>query len=217
MSEKNGDHRRFSEMLPFYVNDTLSPDEHIWMESYLTNHPELENEKRFVEHLAKLTKETASPIPEQVRLDRFLSQWHEKQPAPSLLQRIRASWQGPIRIPAPVLATVAVMVIAQSAIIGSLVSNSSPEDTFRGERADCIAPPRIRVVFNPDAKHVEIVLLLRKLEMTVQEGPSETGEFWLTVPKGRLLEEGRAMLRSSALVEEAITAPDTRPTVGCTK
>ena len=217
MFDQDKDLQRFSELLPFYVNDTLNQDDQAWMESYLASHPELKNEKRFVEHLAKLSKETASPFPESERLERFLNQWREERPSPSLLQRLKAWLQCPILMPAPVLVAVAMLVVAQSVIIGSLMSDSGQEDAFRGGRADCIASPRIRVVFNPDAKHVEIVLLLRKLELTVQEGPSETGEFWLTAPKGRLIEEAQAMLRTSAVVEEAVIAPDTRPGVGCAK
>ena len=76
MPDKDNDQQRFSELLPFYVNDTLTPDERTWMEVFLAHHPDLKNEKRFVEHLAKLTQETASPTPESERLERFLNQWH---------------------------------------------------------------------------------------------------------------------------------------------
>lgn len=215
MPDKDNDQQRFSDLLPFYVNDTLTPDERIWMESFLANHPELKNEKRFVEHLAKLTQETASPTPEPERLERFLNQWREERPSPPLWQRLKAWTQGPVRMPAPVLAAVAVLFVAQSVIIGSLMTDPTQEGAFRGERADCISSPRIRIVFNPDAKHLEIVLLLRKLGMIVQEGPSETGEFWLTPPQGQQLEEAQALLRSSPLVQEAMITRDSRPSAGC--
>ena len=217
MPDKDNDQQRFSELLPFYVNDTLGSDERIWMEGFLANHPELKNEKRFVEHLAKLTQETALPLPEPERLERFLNQWREERPSPSVWQRVKAWMQGPIRMPAPVLAAVAVLVVAQSVILGSLMTDPTQEGVFRGERADCVSRTRIRIVFNPDAKHLEIVLLLRKLGMIVQEGPSETGEFWLTPPQGQQLEEAQALLRSSPLVQEAMITRDSRPSAGCAK
>ena len=217
MPDKDTDSQRFSELIPFYVNDTLGQNERAWMDGFIASHPEIQNEKRFVEHLAKLTQETASPIPEPERLERFLNQWREERPSSSLWQRVKAWMHGPIRMPAPVLAAVAVLVVAQSVIIGSLMTDSTQEDAFRGERADCIASPRIRVVFNPDAKHLEIVLLLRKLGMIVQEGPSETGEFWLVAPQDQQLEEAQAMLRSSPLVQEAVITRDSRPSAGCAK
>ena len=84
MPDKDNDQQRFSELLPFYVNDTLGSDERIWMEGFLANHPELKNEKRVVEPLAQLTQETALPLPEPERLERFLNQWREERPSPSV-------------------------------------------------------------------------------------------------------------------------------------
>lgn len=110
----------------------------------------------------------------------------------------------PVRLLATVLAALTLLSVAPSALAGSLTPDPGQQDTLRGGRADCSASPRIRVVFNPDSVHAEIVLLLRKLEMTVQSGPSATGEFWLMIPPARSLEEARAMLRSSVLVEEAV-------------
>lgn len=217
MPDKDKDHQRFTEHLPFYVNGTLSQDDHQWMASYLASHPEARNEQRFVELLGDLSRHTSSPVPESERLERFMGKWREVRPTPSFLQKVKDLLRLPLRIPATALAAVTVVVIAQSVIIGSLVTESGQEETFRGERGDCVVGPRIRVVFIPEARHVEIVLLLRKLEMTVQEGPSETGEFWLAAPKGRSLEEAQAMLRSSAVVEEAVVARDNRPTAGCAK
>ena len=69
----------------------------------------------------------------------------------------------------------------------------------------------IHAVFNPDSSFAEIIILLRKIEASVVAGPSETGELWLTLPKGRLLEEGIAMLKSSAVVQSAeISLPSRR-------
>ena len=217
MPDKGNDQQRFSELLPFYVNGTLSPGDRTWMEGFLADHPELKNEARFVEHLAKLTRETTSPTPEPERMELFLKQWREERPSLSLWQRVKASVQGPIRLPVPVLAAVAVLIVSQSVIIGSLMTDSTQEDACRGELADCVASSRIRVVFSPDAKHIEIVLLLRKQGMIVQEGPSETGEFWLTAPHGQQLEETQAILRSSPLVQEAVITHDSRPRAGCAK
>lgn len=207
MPEQTQDEQRFTELLSFYVNDTLGAEDRAWMDAYLAAHPELHNEKRFVEKLAKLSRETVSPVPEQQRLEQFLGKWRESQPRLSWLRRVKAWLANPIRLPSPALAAVAILVVAQSVLIGTLLTDGAEENTFRGGRLDCVAEPRIRVVFSPAAKHVEVVLLLRKLELTVQDGPSETGEFWLTVPVGRLPSEAQAMLRSSALVEEAVLAP----------
>ena len=69
----------------------------------------------------------------------------------------------------------------------------------------------IHVVLNPESSFGEIIILLRKVEASVVAGPSETGELWLALPKGRLLEEGVAMLKSGAVVQSAeVSLPSRR-------
>jgi hypothetical protein len=36
------------------------------------------------------------------------------------------------------------------------------------------------------------------------DGPTETGELWITVPRGRSIDEAYAMLKSSILVDDAL-------------
>jgi hypothetical protein len=215
MVDAVNDRRRFSELLPLYVNDTLSAEDHAWMSAYMDANPETKNELRFVQVLRETTRSTASKIPEHQRVERLLSEWQKDRPSTSMLQNALHWLQHIVRVPAPAIAVVTVLVIGQTAIIGSLLTNGSDEPMFRGERPGCVTTPSIRVVFNPDAKHVEILLLLRKIEATIQRGPSETGELWLTTPKGRSLEEAQAMLRSSALVDEAILTNESRLHAGC--
>lgn len=217
MSDIDKDHQRFAELLPFFVNGTLGAEDRQWIEEYRSRHPESRNEQRFVEMLRDVSRNISSVVPESQRLERLLSEWKQTRAAPSLLQKLKSLFQAPIRIPAAAFAAFALLVVAQSVFIGSLVTDRYQETAFRGERPECISTPRIRVVFNPDAKHFEIMLLLRKLEISVQEGPSETGEFWLMVPKGRSVEEAQSMLRSSLLVEESMVTRDTRPGPGCVK
>lgn len=220
MPELDKDRQRFNELLTFYVNGTLPTEDLQWMDAYMVSHPDTQNELRFVEMLREASRRTASSVPESERLERLISEWKRSRPScrsPSFFQRMATWLQTPMRIPLPAIAAVALLVIGQSVIIGSMMTEGSLEEAFRGERVDCIAGPRIRTVFNPDAKHMEVVLLLRKLEASVQDGPTETGEFWLTIPKGRSLEEAQAMLRSSALVDEAMVSKDSRSLAGCAK
>lgn len=69
----------------------------------------------------------------------------------------------------------------------------------------------IHAVFNPDSSFAEIIILLRKIEASVIAGPSETGELWVVLPNGLLLEEGLAILKSSVVVQSAeISLPSSR-------
>jgi len=204
MTESNNDRQRFSELLPFYVNSTLNAQDHEWISAYMAAHPESNQELTFVNFLRDTTRSTESSIPESQRLDSLLSHWKQSQPDPSLLQKSMRWLKERVRIPVPAIALASVMIVGQAVLLASLLTEQPEEVTYRSERSECVATPRIRVVFNPEAKHVEILLLLRKVEATIQNGPSETGELWLSVPKSRSLEEAQAMLRSSALVDEVV-------------
>ncbi len=204
MTESNNDRQRFSELLPFYVNSTLNAQDHEWISAYMSAHPESNQELTFVNFLRDTTRSTESSIPESQRLDSLLRQWKQSQPAPSFLQKSMRWLQERVRIPVPAIALASIMIVGQAVLLASLLTEQPEEVTYRSERSECVATPRIRVVFNPEAKHVEILLLLRKVEATIQNGPSETGELWLSVPKSRSLEEAQAMLRSSALVDEVV-------------
>lgn len=217
MTESDNNRQRFSVLLPFYVNSTLNAQDHEWISAYMAAHPESNKELTFVNFLRDTTRNTESMMPESQRLDRLLSQWKQSKPAPTFLQKSMRWLQERVRIPVPAIALASIMIVGQAVVIGSLWTGQPDEATYRSERPECVVTPRIRVVFNPEVKHVEILLLLRKVEATVQNGPSETGALWLSVPKGRSLEEAQAMLRSSALVEEVVVMKESRLPAECAK
>lgn len=160
---------------------------------------------RFDAHLRRVVQDTRSAVPEQQRLGRLLREFRALHARPSFLQRL-ATWLGEAhRLPAPAIALAAVVIVAQGIALVSLMPDRQAAEQWRSAAITrCEDGPRIRAVFKPEAPHAEVVILLRKVEATVAEGPTETGEFWLTVPKGRNFDEALAQLKSSSLVDEAI-------------
>jgi hypothetical protein len=219
MTEREQQERlRFSELLPFWVNGTLDTAERQWVEDYRLGHPETQSEIEFTTHLQSASQNVTSKVPESQRLQRVLESWQASRPPPSLVRRLRDMMLRPARIPTAAFATIAILFVAQSALLITEMRQPEQEMAYRGDKSECqTTTSRLRVVFTPDARHVEIVLLLRKLETTVREGPSETGEFWLSVPAGRSLDDALAMLRTSALVEEVMLVRESRVIPGCTK
>jgi hypothetical protein len=188
------------------------------MEAYRLEHPETQSEVAFLKDLQSSSQTVASRVPEDQRLQRVLGAWQASRPASSLLSRLRAWMVRPARIPTAVFATVALLFVAQSALLVQMMNRPAQEVAYRGEKPGCQSTgPWLRVVFAPDARHEEMVLLLRKLDMSIQQGPSETGEFWLGAPAQRSPEEALSMLRTSALVQDAmvVRGPDSLP--GCAK
>lgn len=217
MADANNDRQRFSELLPFYVNSTLSAHDHDWMTGYLAAHPDAAQEREFASMLRETTRGTASKVPEPERLERLMREWKSSRPTASWWQQALQWLQGRVRIPAPAMVLASVVMLGQAVVIGSFLSEPSGEALFRSERPECVAAPTLRVLFKPDARHADILLILRSVEATVQNGPSETGALWLTVPPGRSLAEAQAMLRSSALVEEVVLSPERQVPATCVR
>jgi hypothetical protein len=216
MTEIHTDRQRFSLGVAHYVNGTLDDAERAWIDAYLVDNLSAQQELQFVQYLSQVTKSTASRVPEAERLARLFSSLPERHHRLTIWQRLIGWLQQQVPIPAPAMALGAVLVLGQAAIIGALLTTAPAQDTYRGgERPECMSIPSVRVVFKPEVQHVEVLMLLRKLEMSIQNGPSETGELWLTTSKNRSLEDAYAMLRVSALVEEAVVTPANKLAPGC--
>ena len=167
-------------------------------------------DQRFDKLLREVVQSTRSPVPEEQRLARLLKEFRTLHARPSLLQRLRCWLTQPHLVPVPAMAFVALLVVAQSvALLKQMPADEDQRETYRGAAIKCEDGPRIRAVFKPDAAHAEVVMLLRKVEAVVVAGPSETGELWLQVPKGRSIDEALALLKSSAMVDEAIVVEAT--------
>lgn len=114
---------------------------------------------------------------------------------------------GPHWAPAPVLGAMLAVFVA---FLGLQPQDAS--ERYRSDMPLCKDIPRLRVVFNPSAPQADTLLLLRKVEARVVDGPSETGELWLSLPPTTSPDEALAQLKASALVDQAmlIDAKDSR-------
>lgn len=113
--------------------------------------------------------------------------------------------------PAPVLAGLVALIVAQGLWLNA-------EDTeiqrYRGQPAatvPCASVARLRVTFKTNAPQEGVVLLLRKAEAHVINGPSETGEWWLSLPTDAAVDQALALFQHSPLVADVI-AIDTKGT-----
>ena len=122
MADAKNDRQRFSELLPFYVNSTLSAHDDDWMTAYLAAHPDAAQEREFVSMLRETTCSTASKVPESERLARLMGDWKSSRPAASRLQKAMTWLQGRVRIPAPAMVLASVVMLGQAVVIGSFLS-----------------------------------------------------------------------------------------------
>ena len=67
--------------------------------------------------------------------------------------------------------------------------------------------PRIRIIFKQDTPYTDLVILLRRIEGTMVDGPSETGEVWVTLSQDQESKEAASVLKLSPFVESVDEIP----------
>lgn len=224
MSEANAERQRFSQLLPFYVNQTIAAPERAWLEDYLRNHPEAQHQVQFERLVHETTQQTVSSVPEAQRLAKLLDALHQHQPKPAWYIR----WLGidlakpepakgyRISLGAPAFAALVLVVLGQALWLGLIPSDpESGRAIYRSAGVPCPPTAQLRVTFKPDAKSADMMVLLRSVAATVAAGPSETGDLWLQLPQGASAEKVLAELRSSPLIEEAMLAKPPTQTSDC--
>jgi hypothetical protein len=220
MDKQLSDRQRFAQQLPFYASCTLGASEMAWMETYIADHPEVKKQLAFESLMRETAHRVQSAVPESQRLDRLLHALQQAHVHEHWLSRWKnqfLAWvmQHHIAMPVPALAAVVVFVIGQAVYTLGGVSDEPESSAYRGTVTPCVQEPRLRMVFNPDARHAEVLLLLRKVEATVRAGPTENGELWIAVPPSRSIDEAQSILRTSPLVDDVVSSPATSGPAGC--
>lgn len=222
MTDTTTERQRFSQLLPFYVNQTLTTPEREWIEAYLHHHPDAQHQLKFERLLHETTQQTASSVPEAERIAKLLAALHQSRPKPAWYTRwlgIDLAEPGPakgyrISLAAPAFAALMLMVLGQAFWLGMMPSDpESGQAVYRSAGAPCQSVAQLRVTFKPDAKSADMMVLLRSVAATVAAGPSESGELWLMLPQGASTEKALAELRASPVIEEALLAKSS--TSGC--
>lgn len=182
--------RRLSELLPWYANGTLKDEDREWVDRCLATDGDAQAELEWYRALQSNIAQSVNGVPSDLGLARTLQRIRADRPARG--DRIRrwlsAVGLGPAAALArPIAAMAAVGVIAvQSVVIYSLVSHG--EEDAQQVRALRALPadkgPLLRVNFVPEAKEVEIRLLLSAVQGSLAGGPGQLGDYYVRVPAG---------------------------------
>lgn len=220
MDKNRSDRLRFAQLVPFYCNKTLDESDRVWMDAYIEQNPEVEKQLAFEGLMRETALRVKSAAPEEERFAKLMLLVEQSRSRRSWLQRLskRAAdilLYPRIAIPTTALAGLLLVIVGQTVFTLQGTSDEPDTGVFRGGNASCIQEPRLRIVFNPDARHAEVLLLLRKAEATFIAGPSESGEVWIAVPPSRSIEVAQALLRASPLVDEVVLAPALIGAPGC--
>lgn len=220
------EHQRFQADLPFYVNGTLTPEEHAWMDDYIGRYPLAQSAVDSERSLRAALQAQEERIPYEEKVARFLREMPtDRLSAPSAWQRLygfmtqtpathapslHQLWQNGVRIPAPAFALLAALVVGQAAFMAQDALDEGA--LYRNQTlASCQKAPALKIIVKPETRQADLVVLLRKVDANIVAGPSEMGELWLAVSGNRAAAVSNALeqLRSSALLNEALPLPIT--------
>ena len=200
------DLQRFRDLLPFFVNGTLNEADKAFVDAYLLQHPEAQTEVYFTQALRTAVKAVGSERNEDAGLEHLLKDIRQsrKMSKPSFLER----WQHHCRDWGFTPAFVAMSVIAmiQSAVLierWHQEQTSATLSTFRSI-PEATAQAHIKVIINPNANFGDLVILLRQTGCHIVNGPSESGELWLSVNDSNRLVEVSGILQSSPSVADLL-------------
>ena len=192
--------RQFDELLPWFLNGTLAKHERDWVEDYLRKHPEADKELRLGQMLRNRVREQSPVVSPDIGLDKLLHRIREERAfqrkpvkAPSLGERI-AGFLGGLKL-TPAFAVTAGLLVVQGAIIGGLVLElgKAEQSARQAEyRALSVLPgvamstPLLRVTFKPEASERDMRALLKTLDGTIINGPTQFGDYLVLVEPTRI-------------------------------
>jgi hypothetical protein len=212
---------RFDELLPFYINGSLSTADRAWVEGYLTKHPSARAELQWYESLQTRLREDVPPVSSEVgmeralrriRAERLASQGTRRPAAPSPLERLRGWLVGVLPQPMlrPAFASAMAIVAVQTVVIATLVVERDDPSEIRALRASVVEKgPYLKVNFKADARETDIRMLLVEVHGSLAAGPGQLGDYYVRVPEQQL-PASSDKLAASAIVD-AVAVVDALP------
>jgi hypothetical protein len=212
---------RFDELLPFYVNGTLSEPDRTWFESYLHEHPEAAAELRWNVSLQTRLREDVPAVSSEVGLDRTLQRIRSERPQASAPRRAApSSWIERLRdgfarlvpqtVLRPALAGAVAVVALQAVVIVQMGAEQDESTQLRAIKGSLVEQgPYMKVNFKPDAREADIRLLLVQVQGSLAAGPGQLGDYYLRVPDAQSATLSERLMASG--IVDAVAVVDSLP------
>ncbi len=182
------------QLLPFYLNGTLSDADKQLVETELKAHPGLRRELVFQRSLAKHVQEHTERAPASIGLAKVLarieqSEASEKKSSNGFWQAITHWFTGGAWMK-PALALSLTAVVAQAWLLSQrphveeIQYRGGPDSTER--RGTKAGRAYLSVVFQPTTSEAQLRMLLAGLSAQIIAGPGNSGEYVLEVPADRV-------------------------------
>lgn len=200
---------RFNELLPWYVNGTLSAEDRAWVDRYLAEHPKARAELDWYQSLKTRIHESVPQVPATIGLAKTMVLIRGDRP--TIAERISAFFGDFGMRPAMALGMFAVIAV-QSGVIFNMVQRHEDDEmqirALKTVRVD--EGPLLKVSFAPDAKEADIRFALVAVQGTLAGGPGQLGDYYIRVPAGKESEFAER-LKGNAIVQTVDLVPGLPP------
>ena len=211
------DDQRLNELLPWYVNGTLEPDQRAWVDQMMAAHPAAFAAMTREKNLLVASETMLLPVIAQdlglarlrsrVKADAVSLPTAPSRAARSSLWSNLQQW-----LARPQWATaMGVLVVAQAGVIGWLATATDRYDdgTSTTRSVGVTQVHTLRVSFRPGASELEIRAALVAAAARIVGGPTQIGEYWLASDLTSLDEIRAALLKSNvvASIEVDLAGP----------
>lgn len=200
---------RFNELLPWYVNGTLSAEDRAWVERYLREHPAARAELEWYHSLKSKIQDSVPQVPSTIGLAKTMLMIRGDRP--TLGERISAFFGDFALRPAMALGMFA-LIAAQSGVIFNMMQRADEDEmqirALKAVRVD--EGPLLKVNFAPEAKEADIRFALVAVQGTLTGGPGQLGDYYIRVPAGKE-QQFADRLKSQAIVQAVELVPGLPP------
>lgn len=179
----DSDLHHFRELLPFWVNGTLDEDQQRFMREFLQHHPELQDEVDFNQALRHAVKAVSNRCSTDAGLQRLLQASRTDRGHRSI------GWQRKLKSIChdwgltPAFAVMTLIVAVQSMLLWGpyrIDDTKTPLTSYRS-MPETTGTADIKITTDPGTDFGELVILLRQNGARIVNGPSESGELWLSL------------------------------------
>ncbi len=190
---------RVRELLPWYANGTLAPNElafiNAWLENNMSRHPEITAELAWLRNTTAQLQNQSAPQADDAGLPDLMCRIAQEQAASRRVSHA-ASWQeratawlnNVLGVRSPALAfSVAVVLCLQAGVIGALMMQTPAEQTpLSGGAPHSVATPSesvlLTVAFQPHATELAMRTVLGNAQAQILAGPSALGLYTVAIP-----------------------------------
>jgi hypothetical protein len=203
---------RFFQLLPFYLNNTLKPDDLAFMTQYLREHPGMQNEVDVMRAIATQVHASAAVASENIGLDKVLARIALEKPAAGKARTEAGFWRrllGDGGWLKPAFAMSLAIMALQSWLLWQ--SSTSQETRYRGGAvnpgAEQNSPKNqidtsvfFSVQFQPTASEAQLRLLLAGMQADIVAGPGAGGEYIIALPAAHMNDASAQFERSGLVI-----------------